>query len=156
LAQRESQVLWTSTGLLLGGALISKLYASLNLADQIIGYTLLAGGFVGLLSLASQPTVRKAAWFVRMLQWRPFIACGRYSYAMYVIHLPLHVYVTKPLLVRLGIPVTPLVAFGYAVAVVLISFAIGMLSYHGFEKHFLRLKTRFRPMQPAGKAPVAA
>lgn len=142
MLQRESQVLWISFGLLLGGALISKLYAALNLADQIIGYTLLAGGFVGLLALCVQPKVHRAAWLVRILQARPLIACGRYSYAMYVVHLPLHVYVAKPLLESLGIAATPAVAFAYAAAVAATSFAIGMLSYHAFEKHFLRLKTK--------------
>ncbi|HEU4600866.1 MAG TPA: acyltransferase [Steroidobacteraceae bacterium] len=151
-AQREGQVLWGSFGLLIVGALVSKLYAALNVVDQIIGYTILAAGFAGVLAMAVQPSVQRAAWLVRALQWRPLISCGRYSYAMYVVHLPLHVYVTKPLLLSTGIAVTPAVAFGYSVTVALISFLIGMLSYHAFEKHFLRLKTHFR----ADRAPASA
>ncbi|HEX8618837.1 MAG TPA: acyltransferase [Thermoanaerobaculia bacterium] len=77
----------------------------------------------------------------RALSIAPFRTLARYSYGMYIFHFPL-----MPTLSALILPhfssanVAALMVF---VAGTLVSLGLAMLSYHAFELHFLRLKSRF-------------
>jgi peptidoglycan/LPS O-acetylase OafA/YrhL len=82
----------------------------------------------------------------RALSWAPLRSCGKYSYAMYVFHVPLHKLVGTPLLATLHGPQSrPAQVALYAVAVGVVSYLLAVLSWHGFEKHWLALKGRFAP-----------
>jgi peptidoglycan/LPS O-acetylase OafA/YrhL len=70
-------------------------------------------------------------------------AAGQYSYGIYVVHPFVFEYVRR-YWAGDGIFLRGVVA---AVASVLLAW----LSYHGYEKHFLRLKTRLAPAVGGGK-----
>jgi peptidoglycan/LPS O-acetylase OafA/YrhL len=70
---------------------------------------------------------------------------GRYSYAMYVLHLPLHLFVGLPLLHRLAPHVSTPVALIYIAVMIAVTFGLSALSYRYFERPFLNMKRRFIP-----------
>jgi peptidoglycan/LPS O-acetylase OafA/YrhL len=125
---------------------------------QTIGYTCLALGFAALLALAldspGRATVLGAAFRNPALR-----GLGKYSYAMYCFHpliqdglrsFDVHAS-TVPIV---GGSVLPGIA-AYGAVVLTLTFASAYLSWHLFEKHFLRLKDRF-PTRPAGLTSVEA
>jgi peptidoglycan/LPS O-acetylase OafA/YrhL len=112
--------------------------------DRIInavGYTVTAIASTGLIAMTLAPLGRAARFFsssvLRLL--------GRYSYGIYVWHMILGRMVTTP--VRnlaahfVHGKLSLLLAGGFAATVV--SILLGILSYHLFEVHFLRLKRYF-------------
>lgn len=93
--------------------------------------------------------------WARISRSAPLRAIGKYSYAMYVFHLVAVRYAMEPLVnfgVRAGLPlsvslVLAMVISGFGI------FALGVLSWYGFEKHFLKLKEKFSyEVAPAGVA----
>jgi peptidoglycan/LPS O-acetylase OafA/YrhL len=84
--------------------------------------------------------------FDRALSIQPLTKLGKYSYGLYVYHLPV-VYAAK---IWFG----PSSWFGrsaflgllFCVGTGAVAFAIAIASYEIFEKRFLRLKSRFRPI----------
>jgi len=79
---------------------------------------------------------------------------GKYSYALYLFHAPL----LHPLIFLL--PASQLVAFfgselagnlTFVVFFMAVNFALALLSWHAFEKHWLKLKDRFEARR--GPAP---
>jgi peptidoglycan/LPS O-acetylase OafA/YrhL len=81
---------------------------------------------------------------------------------MYVFHMPLHVFFGVAILHRLvGPHPTHAEAFAYITASVVVSFVAAALSYHLFERHFLRLKEKLLPVRrlstavlPGGLSPL--
>jgi peptidoglycan/LPS O-acetylase OafA/YrhL len=122
-------------------------------ATQLLGYFFLSIGFAALLLAvvcadlkargASTPAARRRLPG-RWLQGRWLRRLGRYSYAMYVLHVPLHLVIGLPLLHLLFGGTAPGLTTGlvYVAAGTLATFVLGALSYHAFEVHFLRLKKR--------------
>jgi peptidoglycan/LPS O-acetylase OafA/YrhL len=89
----------------------------------------------------------------RAARWRPLRSIGRYSYAMYIIHVlviralqAVTASIFLPRLFRIQgaerIPhiAVPLAFMGACLAV---SYLLALLSWNVFEKHFLRLKKYF-------------
>lgn len=114
-----------------------------------VGLTVLAVFFAGLLVLAVRAA--EGGRLRRLLENRALTAVGKYSYAIYVFHSLILVATVSlfPSLSRLPVFVAkPLTA----VWVLAASFAAAWLSYHLFEKHFLRLKRFFEcpAAAPAG------
>ena len=85
--------------------------------------------------------VRAAPWH-RFLRSRAMRAIGRYSYAMYVLHVPVAALLAQPLMQRLngGAPATVPVALAYVAVLSSVTFVAAWASYHLFEKHFLHMK----------------
>jgi peptidoglycan/LPS O-acetylase OafA/YrhL len=88
----------------------------------------------------------------RALQWPQLCAVGKYSYAIYVFHLPvIHIWGGAPIWLR-G---SPLLESICNVAVVFaLSTALAVVSWHSLEQPFLRLKRFFAGAATAPK-PVA-
>jgi peptidoglycan/LPS O-acetylase OafA/YrhL len=120
------------------------------------GFTALAAmfGSLLLLTVTSAPGTILSRFFTHPLM-RMF---GRYSYAIYLFNQPvkylLRDFVFNPNVnfVVLGSRVPA--QLGFFVIATIITLALAWLSWHLFEKHFLKLKDLF-PMTSAAKSPMA-
>jgi peptidoglycan/LPS O-acetylase OafA/YrhL len=134
-----------AVAVLLVDAAVTQVFVSYNPRSQLYGYTLLALGFALIVLLTALPTAGAPGVGTRLLAWKPLRLIGRYSYGMYVFHLPLHVYFGSSLLHRLAHHVTTGVALVYTVATIAGSFIAAAASYELYERHFLSLKRLLMP-----------
>ena len=109
-----------------------------------IGFSTLCIGFGALLTrvILSAPGSRLS----RVLSWRALVTLGTYSYAMYLVHVPLLRVVSKVAVPPQwsGSARFPLLwVFGYTAVLGALTLATAMVSWHLCEKHFLALKRRF-------------
>ncbi len=85
-------------------------------------------------------------WRVRTLRSRFLRALGKYSYAIYIIHVPIAIYQTSYVArISQGLPAGTQIAL-WLLSIAfggLVSFALALASWHLLEKHFLRLKHWF-------------
>ena len=130
---------------LLVDAAVTQEFVSYNRRAQLYGYTLLALGFSLIMLQLALPTAAAPGGAVRLLACKPLRLVGRYSYGMYVFHLPLHVYFGSRLLHGLAGHVTTGVALVYTGAIVAVSFCAAAASYELYERHFLSLKGLLMP-----------
>jgi len=116
---------------------------------QIAGYSLLAISFALLIAVGVLEQATGGGRISAALSARPLRLFGKYSYAIYIIHLPLHIFVSKVLLADVvafrGEGRHLAIQLAYAIVMTGVLLALAMLSYHLFEKHFLKLK-RFFPI----------
>jgi peptidoglycan/LPS O-acetylase OafA/YrhL len=123
---------------------------------QSVGYTVVAIGAAGLVIIAA--TADSGTGLGRFLSHPIMTQLGTYSYATYVTHTFVYLIIQRafPGLTRL-----PLVGgYGWPASLVQLavlmaaSISVGLLSWHLFEKHFLKLKRFFayagRPVSAAG------
>jgi peptidoglycan/LPS O-acetylase OafA/YrhL len=109
-----------------------------------VGIAALAMFFAGLVALAVDAT--EGSRLRRVLESPGLRAIGKYSYAIYVFHsliLLATVRLLSPLVYVPAFIAKPVVVFWALSA----SFAAAWLSYHLYEKHFLRLKRFFECRQ---------
>jgi len=137
-------------------ALPSKGFGRDRYLTQTIGYALLSLWSTELvLSSVLQEADGAPARLRRFLSQKPLRILGKYSYAIYVLHVPI------------GLPLSHFVSpyvdagptwrrvavlVGFELAVMLASFVAALLTWNLIEKHFLRLKDVLAP-KPKG-APV--
>jgi peptidoglycan/LPS O-acetylase OafA/YrhL len=134
-------VLLTLFAALCAAALFSHTYSVYDSRTLILGQTLLAGAFALLIAgIGSIPRGRFGHILRRLFEMRWLRAVGRYSFAMYVLHIPI--------LLTFGDAIRDALAFSgsatpllYALTAIALSFLAGLISYHLLEKHFLRLKS---------------
>jgi peptidoglycan/LPS O-acetylase OafA/YrhL len=131
-----------------------------NAPFQIFGYTVFSTFFGAVLVTAIDRRGRgRVAGVCRSSTLALF---GRYSYALYVLHQPFLYYLpwrltvdAMPRVLGSHIPALLVFSIGATTALVLLS----MLSWHAYEKHFLKLKDLF-PYRSADvgaqRAPAAA
>jgi peptidoglycan/LPS O-acetylase OafA/YrhL len=146
LVARRRALPAASLAVLVVGALSTDVYALPTFAGSTIGYLLLSVAFaLAVLGAATAELTPPSRSLI--LRAAPLRTLGKYSYAIYVFHKPLHDFVGKPLLARLHIDATR--SAGAAIVYVLAGLSAvllaAFLSYHLYEKHFLRLKGRFVP-----------
>ena len=97
-----------------------------------IGYVLVAGAA----AIVIGDLVRgRHSLLAGVLAWRPLVYVGKISYGLYLLHLPIYYMVEKllptaSLPARLSLKVT-------------VSLALASLSFHLYEKRFLRMKAKF-------------
>jgi peptidoglycan/LPS O-acetylase OafA/YrhL len=118
---------------------------------QVVKYTLLAGLYAALLALTVvSPETGLFGRFFRQTWLRFF---GAYSYGIYVFH-PLWIDAIHAPTALAGLG--PLAAPARLAAIIALSVASAWLSWHLFEKQFLKLKARFAyetSPAPASEAP---
>jgi len=150
LVERRGSLLASAVLIALVGFAITHGYSRTSFIGQTLGYAVLALvftlGIAAALSGDCAPQSRWTAW----LRAVPLRAFGKYSYAMYVFHKPIHDFVGKPLLQQMGLATTQSVTISlvYLGLGTLMTLAAGALSYHLLEKHFLALKGRVSEIMP--------
>jgi peptidoglycan/LPS O-acetylase OafA/YrhL len=112
---------------------------------ETYGYTLLALAFALIILVIALPTTGLLRGSSSWLAWSPLRLVGRYSYGMYIFHLPFHVYVGNSILHRLAPNVSNGVGLTYSLASIAVSFALAAVSYELYERRFLALKRLFMP-----------
>ena len=128
----------------LAGIPLTHIYDSDRLAGETFGYTLLAFSSATFVLWAAMLDSAARIGVGSLLTWAPLRSCGKYSYAMYVFHNLLHKLLGEAWLIgRFGKQPPLLVEFAYGLAVLLITYVLAWCSYHGLEKHFLKLKRFF-------------
>ena len=137
---------------LLAGAVISRGYYFTDRMTLSLGFTFLAVGFALLVAAGVAEDLLGAAGWPAALRWSFLRRVAKYSYAMYVLSVPLHFLVGKPALSALGLEPGNSIAVGlaYIVAGTALSFLAAAASFHLLEVHFLNLKNRFAPPLRAG------
>lgn len=82
----------------------------------------------------------------RALSFRGFAPVARYSYGLYIVHyllMPWYEQTFGPQVLAQYLGGRDLPVYAYLVLASGISYAIAMVSYHGFEQRFLQLKVKF-------------
>jgi peptidoglycan/LPS O-acetylase OafA/YrhL len=138
------RVLWVS-GPLVALMFLRAPYWREDRFAQTVGYTLLAlfAGALLVLGVAG----REGGRWRGFLRWRPLVALGTYSYALYLFHLPIRAAIRDVVygpdqFFLLGGSQLPGQLLFYALALTA-SFAAALLSWHLYEKQFLKLKVFF-------------
>lgn len=67
---------------------------------------------------------------------------GKYSYAMYLVHMPIWTILNRLLENKFGLQLKhePLLLYTVSVAITLVVYGIGYISYHKFERYFMKMK----------------
>jgi peptidoglycan/LPS O-acetylase OafA/YrhL len=121
----------------------------------LFGYLLLAFVFGAILVMC---TTSKSGWLTSTLESKLLRKFGKYSYSLYVIHytlMPLvwpHVYFPKLETQR---SIMPAVAVAIVLEIV-VFFMLSTLTWHLWEKHFIRLKDKLAPTRIAVAASTRA
>lgn len=142
--------------LLVAAAVASHGFRRIGPVPQVLGYSLLALSFAALTGwavLTDQARSRggSVSRWSAVLRWSVLRRFGHYSYAIYVFHKPLHDLVGVPLLTHwTGQPHTADLGIAtlYFVLATVALYAVGWLSWHLFERHFLALKDRLSTPPP--------
>lgn len=113
------------------------------------GFTLLAIGFGAIILLTAYNEKRKS-FLQGVLQSRVLGLIGRYSYGIYVYHIPITILAGFFLFPRLMSGVTTkeeqiIAQCAYMVIMAAVSYIVAAISYELFEKRVLRLKRHFEP-----------
>jgi len=117
------------------------------------GFPFIAVFSAALIAMAIDPA-RQATRIVRFFRTRGMRLLGKYSYAIYVFHFPVMFYLlikgfTIQSFPRLGRSELP-GALAYTLIGMSISVSLAFLSWHLYEKHFLKLKRFFPRREAAG------
>jgi peptidoglycan/LPS O-acetylase OafA/YrhL len=112
---------------------------------QRLGYSAFAVSAAGLVLFGIRPVEKCRAAAILSTGW--LRAFGKYSYCMYLVHLPVSRTMQELVMDPAEAPVIMGAAWpaqlGYYVLATLPTFAIGWLSWRAFESPILRLKKRF-------------
>lgn len=130
------------------GFLVTHGYPRISPLGQTIGYSWLACAFaMAVLGAAcgASPVGRLGRKRRTTITVIPLQALGKYSYAMYVFHKPMHDWVGMPLLRHFKLLDHPsyVIALAYFLVATIGTFALAFATFHLFEKHFLFLKKFF-------------
>ncbi len=117
-------------------------------AMMTAGYSAFAALFVSLIALAISAPVTSSAR--KLLELKPLMSVGRYSFAMYILHMTFLRPFTQPFkgvssIQWLGnhLRSPNLGLFAFAILASTATYCLAWLSWHLYERHFLRLKKLF-------------
>ena len=113
---------------------------------QTAGFSFLAIGFAALVTHLAF-TDGKHTILQRLLQAGALRTIGRYSYGMYVYHVPILGLCEVLILDRLPLSMQRNVGFniGYVLFLTIVTFSVAALSFESFERRLLAFKRRFPP-----------
>jgi peptidoglycan/LPS O-acetylase OafA/YrhL len=122
-------------------------YQRISPAGQTVGYTLLALTFAGIILCAAIGDMGQAGFGLRWLRTPWLRSVGKYSFAMYVFHKPIHDVLHDSEIAFLSrVPGDEAVhSLIHITLMVVLVYVLAWLSYHLVEKRFLAQKWRFRP-----------
>lgn len=111
-----------------------------------VGYTLLAIGFAALVLGAALGEGKRNS-VQRFFSWPLLRRVGKYSYGMYVYHVPILGLLQLVVLSRLPLALTgnPYFAVAYYTMLFVVTFAFAAASYEFVERRILALKGHFEP-----------
>lgn len=151
---RTMRYLWIPALLAFGGMAI---YAgTTGLASVLIsrfGYTCVDLMFASFIFFVARSVRRSRK--VSFLRNRALRSCGKYSYGMYVLHMPIVIFLAVPLaylfsMVRINQPLGQVVV-GIILGTAL-TYLAALISWNVLESPFLRLKKRFSTSDAANQA----
>lgn len=151
IASRRRAVFAAAVGLLLAGAALTGGYASPSATTMSFGYSLLALDFAAFIVLAACTDDSQRQGWVTFLRLPWMRRIGKYSYAMYLLHVPLHLLIGLELLQTLGLArqASPQVNIVYMLLGTVLSYLAAAATYRIIESRFLKLKDRFEPSRGA-------
>jgi peptidoglycan/LPS O-acetylase OafA/YrhL len=120
--------------------LCTHAFAAFDGVTLTIGQTAIAAAFATIVwAVVQLQRTRESHWLLTILSIRLLRSVGKYSFAMYVFHLPLAVLTNHILKQHLSptMAALPIIDIGL---VTIASYIAGFTSYHLLEKHFLALK----------------
>jgi len=127
-----------------------------DITTLTFGFTLLAVFAASILALALDPSPTNR--WAKLLERRPLRLLGKYSYAMYVLHMLVIWAMDRRVTIDWFIRKAHSEALGmvlHAAAFCAATMVAGFVSWHLYEKHFLRLK-RFFPDRATFPSPLFA
>ena len=130
-------------GINIGGQIDSQGTGMTDPMGQTVGYSILAVAFaLFIAAIAARQSLPGAQGTIPFLSTSGLRRVGKYSFSMYVLHLPLSTYLGLVWMERWGFLKHPstLQGIAYLAAIGLSTFALAWASYELIEKHFLRLK----------------
>jgi peptidoglycan/LPS O-acetylase OafA/YrhL len=145
---RAGRLAVAATAVAVIGASATRLYADDTWPTQSVGFTCLAIAFMLLVlgAVANDLSPRQSRWFA-FLRSRFLKSVGRYSYGMYVFHM-FFVIFAAAWLQRASMPFGDARMLVCSLLVIGLSYCVGFVSYHLYEKRFLRFgRRRFAPLQ---------
>jgi peptidoglycan/LPS O-acetylase OafA/YrhL len=145
LRKKRQLFLFLIAGLVLVGKLLPDGLDMQSPIGQTLGYTLLAGMFTLMLLLALLAEMGQTGVLHRLLCNKTLRIMGKYSFAMYLFHVPLHTYVGLPVLHELAWVEQPstMNAVFYMITLGVATYVLAQLAYLLLEGHFLALKRHF-------------
>jgi peptidoglycan/LPS O-acetylase OafA/YrhL len=153
---------WAPRGFLVALAALSVAHlpdlrmSGSRLAIQTVGFPLLAIMAASLISIGTGKAEANAR-IRKFFSSRVLVTAGKYSYAMYVFHLPLVIVLEMAGLhmktLSGGRPPGILAALGYSIVLSIATFLVALASWHLYEKHFLKLKRLFPRREALSSAP---
>jgi peptidoglycan/LPS O-acetylase OafA/YrhL len=143
LRRSQGAATWLAFALVAVSAAISHVFDTHDPGTIIIGYTLLATA-AAIMVLTLRAGLDSGSPLQRIFSLRLLRSCGKYSYAMYVFHLPLAL-LAGPLLASALTATGSLRPVLYSLSIIVASYGLGWLSYRLYERHFLALKRYFIP-----------
>jgi peptidoglycan/LPS O-acetylase OafA/YrhL len=134
-----------------GLALWRKGFAENDPVILVFGQTLIIGPCLWLIAAAQRSPEERPAPLQRFFESPALRSLGRYSYAMYVVHWPLHYWAATRLApwVNQGDTVTRLAhQAAYVAGILMATTVLAIASWELIEKRILALKERLAPLVP--------
>jgi peptidoglycan/LPS O-acetylase OafA/YrhL len=128
------------------GAFATGQYSRLSPSGQTLGYLLLSLACGGAL-LCALRSANSNSLSNRILTTPALRSIGKYSFAMYVLHVPINQLIGAPLRQRfIDSPNESLaISIVYVLTVSALTYAAAVISYYILERPFLQLKRYFVP-----------
>jgi peptidoglycan/LPS O-acetylase OafA/YrhL len=160
VAERRGAVLLVGVLILVCGAALSRGYTFSSPMTLSFGYLALAVSIALFITYLASSDGTDHNWRSSLLRHPTMQRIARYSYGMYLLHVPLEFMLRSAVYSLLGISVSQDIGLAsdlaYIATMWMITYAVAALSYRHFESRFRRLKVRFRPLSVRVQEPVAS